>query len=254
VPAVTGSGTGYCAVWVGIDGYNSSSVEQLGTESDLDNGRPEYSVWYEMYPKGSEDIQSMTVSAGDSITASVQYVTSGTYKGQFQLTITDTSRQNDSFTTYQSYAQAQRSSAEWIIEAPSSNSGVLPLANFGSVAFTGATATINGVTGPIDDSNWQETAINIANGSTTETSTSTLADANGVSSFTETYEGSKSSIANGSSVKGTSSAVSQIALLSQVTVKHGLIESVPAGAQANQTVQDAVLASLDALQLKLGLI
>ena len=40
---------------------------------------------------------------------------------------------------------------KWIVEAPSSNSGVLPLANFSSVTFTSAAATINGVTGPVDE-------------------------------------------------------------------------------------------------------
>ena len=65
-----GSGTTYCAVWVGIDGYSSSTVEQIGTESDVVNGTPTYSVWYEMYPKGSMDVP-LAVSAGDSISASV---------------------------------------------------------------------------------------------------------------------------------------------------------------------------------------
>jgi hypothetical protein len=43
----------------------------------------------------------------------------------------------------------QLSSAEWIEEAPSTNSGVLPLANFGSVTFSNAQYTANGTTGPI---------------------------------------------------------------------------------------------------------
>src|SRR5437870_4998940 len=32
VPQVTGSSTGYSSVWVGIDGYSSATVEQIGTE------------------------------------------------------------------------------------------------------------------------------------------------------------------------------------------------------------------------------
>jgi hypothetical protein len=194
VPAVTGTGTAYSAVWVGIDGYTSSSVEQIGTEQDVVNGRAEYSVWYEMYPLGSVTISSMSVSPGDSITASVQYVTSGTYAGQFQLTITDTTQKNDTFTTYQSASGVQRSSAEWIVEAPSSGRGVLNLANFGSVAFTGATATINGVSGSIDSGSWQISAMNIAAGrNSIETSVSGLTDTNGGSSFVDTFQGSSSS-------------------------------------------------------------
>ena len=87
MPAVTGKGTAYSSVWVGIDGYTSSTVEQIGTESDIVNGVPEYSVWYETYPQGSVDITTMKVSPGDSVSASVQYVIGGI----FQLTITDTS-------------------------------------------------------------------------------------------------------------------------------------------------------------------
>src|SRR5215472_3488086 len=30
--------TGYSAMWVGIDGYSSNTVEQIGTESDCVNG------------------------------------------------------------------------------------------------------------------------------------------------------------------------------------------------------------------------
>jgi hypothetical protein len=190
VPAVTGSGTAYSAVWVGIDGYQSSSVEQIGTESDIVNGQPEYSVWYEMYPLGSVAITGMTVAPGDSITASVVYVNSG-----FQLTITDntqsTAQSKDSFTIFQTAPRAQRSSAEWIVEAPSSNYGVLPLANFSSVAFSAATATIDGVTGPIDSSSWQSTAINMVTSRGALTAaTSALADAGAASGFTVSYQSS----------------------------------------------------------------
>ncbi len=41
------------AFWVGLDGYNSTSVEQLGTDSDCDSGTPSYYAWYEMYPNPS---------------------------------------------------------------------------------------------------------------------------------------------------------------------------------------------------------
>ena len=183
VPAVTGTGTAYSAVWVGIDGANSSTVEQIGTESDIVNGTAQYSVWYEMYPSYSVDITSMTIAPGDTITATVQYLSSG----QFQLTITDTTQANDTFTTTQSAPGAQRSSAEWIVEAPSSMTGILPLANFSSVAFSNATATINGTTGSVDNSGWQTTAINIATRGVVQTATSALADAAGVSSFSVAY-------------------------------------------------------------------
>jgi hypothetical protein len=145
-----------------------------------------------MYPQNSVNVTSMTISPGDTISASVQYLTTGSHAGQFELSITDTSQANDSFTIYESGSGLQRSSAEWVVEAPSSTSGILPLANFGSVAFTNASATINGVTGPIDDSAWQSTAINMVSGATTEASTSGLTDSNGTSSFSVGYQSSGS--------------------------------------------------------------
>jgi hypothetical protein len=190
VPTVTptsSKSTAYCSVWVGIDGYSSSTVEQIGTDSDVVNGKTQYYAWYEMYPSASKNITSMTISAGDSISASVQYITSGTHSGQFCLTITDTSRANDSFSIYQTLASAKRSSAEWIVEAPSSYSGVLPLAQFSTVTFSNATATINGTATAIDSSPWQSAKINMVSRTTTEDTTSSLKDSGTTSSFTVTY-------------------------------------------------------------------
>ena len=109
VPTATASSstsTAYSSVWVGIDGYSSSSVEQIGTDSDIVNGQAQYYVWYEMYPSASVNMTSMTISAGDTINASVTYLTSGTHAGQFQLTITDASKTNDTFTIYETASSA----------------------------------------------------------------------------------------------------------------------------------------------------
>jgi Peptidase A4 family len=160
-------------------------VEQIGTEEDVVNGVPEYAAWWEMYSSGKgqpeQVITGMTVEPGDSISASVTYITTGTHAGDFLLSIVDNSRANDSFSAYESSSQlqsplAERSSAEWIVEAPSVGSSISSLANFGAVTFTNASATINGVTGPINDSAWQSQAINIASGRTTDDTTSVLTD------------------------------------------------------------------------------
>ena len=50
VPTVSTSTNGYSAVWVGIDGYSSSSVEQIGTGKEVYGGKASYYAWYEMYP------------------------------------------------------------------------------------------------------------------------------------------------------------------------------------------------------------
>jgi hypothetical protein len=185
VPTVTGSGTSDSAAWVGIDGFDSPTVEQTGTAMDLVNGHAEYSAWYELFPNAEVTIPSLTVHPGDTINASVIYNASA---NDFVLSITDASDGN-SFTTTQSAPNAQRSSAEWIMEAPSSNAGVLPLANFGSIAFTNAQATINGVSGPINAARQNVTVnqINMVNGNTgaVEATTSSLS-ASG-SGFTVTF-------------------------------------------------------------------
>ena len=197
VPTVTGpsSGTTYSCVWVGIDGYNGATVEQVGTEQDMVNGSPVYRAWWEMFSSGirqSEQFITMTILPGDSISASVQFITSGPHAGQFYLSIVDNSRVNDSFSTYQSSNQtqsplAQRSCAEWIVEAPSdaANGNILPLANFGTVTFTNATAVINGVSGPINAASWQSQALNIGSNGVTYDTTSVLT--NSGTSFVVTY-------------------------------------------------------------------
>lgn len=53
VPKVVATGvTSYSSIWVGLDGYNSGTVEQIGTEQDVSSaGSTRYSAWYELYPK-----------------------------------------------------------------------------------------------------------------------------------------------------------------------------------------------------------
>lgn len=131
----------YSSAWVGIDGYTSSSVEQLGTEHDCINGQPQYYAWYEMYPKPGYKITKLSVQPGDVMTGEVQYIRNG----NFVLTL---SSSRGAFKTTQKSNKAVRSSAEWIVEAPWSG-GVLPLANFGTLPFSSSSATINGNAGAI---------------------------------------------------------------------------------------------------------
>lgn len=186
VPTVTGRTNAYSSVWVGIDGYSSNSVEQLGTEQDTSkSGATRYYAWWEMYPNPSVLISGMTISHGDSISASVAYSS-----GAFTLQMKDNTT-GQSFSTTQS-ASAQRSSAEWIVEAPSSGS-ILPLANFGTAHFSGAQATINGHAGAIDDASWQNTSIDMVSRSGTVIAhTSGLTDTGGTSSFSVTFTGNSS--------------------------------------------------------------
>jgi Peptidase A4 family len=122
--------------WVGIDGNSSNTVEQIGTDTDCSNGSPYYYAWYEMYPK-SLVVIPMTVLPGHSYTGEVTYTS-----GAFVMRLTDNST-GATYQTTQVSKRAKRSSVEWVMEGPSSGL----LTNFGSVSFTGASATISGQTG-----------------------------------------------------------------------------------------------------------
>lgn len=137
-PKVTcSSGDQYSSFWVGLDGYSSSTVEQTGTEADCVGSTAEYSAWYELYP-AYPVTYSNTVKPGDVITETVTFSGSSTYT----FTIKDATEGWTKTTTKSSSGDA-RSSAEVIAEAPYSG-GVLPLANFGTVNFSGS--KVNGST------------------------------------------------------------------------------------------------------------
>jgi hypothetical protein len=203
VPTASGTGTAYSSAWVGIDGFNSNSVEQIGTDSDVVNGRATYYAWYEMYPNPSYEI-ALAVRPGDRITASVTYSS-----GTFALALTDAST-GKGFTISQTAPGASRSSAEWIEEAPSSRSGILPLADFGTISFSGAQATINGTTGAIDNPAWSSSVeqINmVTSGGAAKDSTSKLTDSGSTSGFSVTWISSGTSGTSGGHGRGSRSTV-----------------------------------------------
>ena len=151
VPTVTASpdtSSGHAAFWVGLDGFNSGSVEQLGVEADYSNSSgSSYYAWTELYPAGSSYISGFTVHPGDAITASVTYTGINSTSGNqdFTLAIQDTTT-GENYTDNTSTSGVKLHSAEWIAEAPSTLSNgslkVLPLANFGSATFTDSFATL----------------------------------------------------------------------------------------------------------------
>jgi hypothetical protein len=132
------------AFWVGLDGYNSSSVEQLGTDSDCNSGTPSYYAWYEMYPNPSITLPGQyPVHPGDVMTGWVASNSSGT---SFVLALKDAT-QGWTFSTTQAGSGFARSSAEVIAEAPSECALIfcseVALANFGKVNFSGSTLIDN---------------------------------------------------------------------------------------------------------------
>jgi Peptidase A4 family len=122
--------------WVGIDGNTSNTVEQIGTDTDCQNGTPLYYAWYEMYPKSLVTV-SMAVRPGDSFTGEVTNPSAG----KFVLKLTNNTT-HATFSTTQLSKKARRTSVEWIMEGPSNGL----LTNFGSVPFGAASATISNTT------------------------------------------------------------------------------------------------------------
>ena len=132
------SGDQYSSFWVGLDGYNSSTVEQTGSEVDCAGRTPEYYSWYEMYPAYPVNF-SNAVSPGDHFTGSVTFNGGSSYT----LVLSDTTK-GWSHTINASLSGAANSSAEVIAEAPccTASGGILPLAHFSPITFS--SATVNG--------------------------------------------------------------------------------------------------------------
>ncbi len=136
-PAVTcGQEDQIVIFFVGIDGWNSSTVEQAGTFAQCYQGAAHYYSWWEMYPSNAIQVVGSTVKPGDKIAASV--VRTGT---SYAIKVTDSTTAGNTFSRTKTCATCANSSAEWIAEAPSNASGVLPLANFGTWTLKGAAVT-----------------------------------------------------------------------------------------------------------------
>ncbi len=122
--------------WVGLDGFNNTTVEQDGTAAHCggaNNTTPVYKAWYEMFPAGSVNV--FTVSPGDTINTSVSFS-----NGKFTLTVSDLTS-GKSATHTAKCASCVRSSAEWIVERPelctsATNCFLAHLADFGTTSMS----------------------------------------------------------------------------------------------------------------------
>ena len=151
------------AFWVGIGGFNedSSTLQQLGTTAQCSSrGVATYFVWWEIVPAGEVRVP-LKVRPGDRVTAAV--LVNGS---KVTMSIKNTTRRTRFSTTVTVSQPLDVSSAEWIAEAPSlcSSDGlceVVPLTNFGTVAFSNAAATANQVSGTITNPAWLATPLQL---------------------------------------------------------------------------------------------
>ena len=197
VPTVDTGGNSYAAFWVGIDGFNDGTVEQTGILAEPSGHGPHastvYLVWYEFYP-AAPVYASFDAAPGDLVYASVNYSqSSGIFTTYISVSNSD-GQLVGTFGHNQSVTGAQADSAEWIVEAPSSSSGVLPLANFGTAHFgkyyTDYTntnyATVNGTYGSIGSFNNVTSIVMVSSNGTPEATPSALFDSG--TSFNVTYD------------------------------------------------------------------
>ncbi|KAH8896866.1 acid proteinase [Thozetella sp. PMI_491] len=147
-PSGGSSSTQYAAsAWVGIDGDTAqNSILQTGVDFYIQNGRASFDAWYEWYPDYAYTFSGITISAGDTIQVTV--TATSTKAGTAVVKNVSTGKSVSHTFTGQS-AALQELNAEWIVEDFSSGGSLVPFANFGTVTFTGATATTSsGTVGP----------------------------------------------------------------------------------------------------------
>lgn len=145
----------YSAIWVGIDGFNQrDTIQQIGTEHDWVEGMQVNYAWFEMYPDYAYTLIGFPVRTGDTIRARVKHVQNGRYS----LKIVNVSRGVYVVVPYNNtiLKSAVRTCAEWIVEAPTRKTGILPLANFNTVQIRDCRVRINGVHSSINNPAWQQ--------------------------------------------------------------------------------------------------
>jgi hypothetical protein len=98
------------AFWVGIDGFNTPTVEQTGVEAACGPDGLVYKPWYETFPQPAVYIDQ-SAAAGDHFTVTVQRAEPHTYA----LTLQDTTTPW-TYTTTQTAQDDADATAEWIVE------------------------------------------------------------------------------------------------------------------------------------------
>jgi len=131
--------------WVGLDGFTSNTVEQLGTIGWCYKSTPIYFTWYEMYPAGTVEV-GQTLQPGDKVSASV--TRSGT---TYTLKLADATHtgNNISKTATCALTTCLDTSAEWISERPSFSIGVAPQAHYSAFKITNGAEIAGGKSGTI---------------------------------------------------------------------------------------------------------
>jgi hypothetical protein len=109
VPKLAPPPSGYASTWLGIGGFSSRDLIQAGISEQSNS--PHYFAWWETLPDPAVMIKNKSVSHGDKVTVTIAQSSSKEWK----ISVTDAGHW--SFSKTVSY-NSSRSSAEWILEAP----------------------------------------------------------------------------------------------------------------------------------------
>jgi len=178
--------SGFATIAVGLGGYGRGAQgdEQVGTDANCDaSGKPVYYGWFDIAPYPAYGVPH-TVSPGDLVTATVTIeidarpplvkveLENATAGWKFAREISwvspgSTVQQPGAQNAGGSWRPAA-SSAEWLVEAPSSchyeACTQASLANFGSVGMTGISAAADGVAGSLNDPRWKVVRLRLVPG------------------------------------------------------------------------------------------
>ncbi|KAI9742186.1 MAG: hypothetical protein M1818_004086 [Claussenomyces sp. TS43310] len=135
-PKATGGSSKAASAWVGIDGDTcQTAILQTGISFYGDGS---YDAWYEWIPNGSVSFDNFDISEGDSIYMEVDASSKTSGKAILENMTTG---QKVTHTFSSPPSSLCETNAEWIVEDFEEDGSLVPLANFGSITFTGASAS-----------------------------------------------------------------------------------------------------------------
>jgi hypothetical protein len=126
--------------WVGLGGSGASAagLEQIGTRSWCQLGRPSYNSWLQVFP-GPHEVISEDTKPGDQMRATAEYLG----RGDFRLTLSNYGyygsglKWTEEFIRHQERMDGAVAIAECIVEAPATLElgNIQPLSNFDYVGW-----------------------------------------------------------------------------------------------------------------------
>jgi len=121
--------------WIGIGGALSSDLIQAGVNIDTEGPQTTYSAWYEVLPDNSQTT-ALNIRPGDWVEVDIHEVDFNLW----QIRMADGQQVLQFIIPYPS----SHSSAEWIVENPSLNGNLVPLASVHAANFNNMSAIANG--------------------------------------------------------------------------------------------------------------